>query len=76
MKFFRLKTGACIRVLAVAMGVFLACLPVFSQGSAGRILGSVTDQSGGVLAGATVTVLDVALEFCGFIGEKVVNQTL
>ncbi len=59
MKFFRLKTGACIRVLAVAMGVFLACLPVFSQGSAGRILGSVTDQSGGVLAGATVTVLDV-----------------
>ena len=35
------------------------CLPAFSQGSAGRILGSVTDQSGGVLAGATVTVLDV-----------------
>jgi hypothetical protein len=59
MKFFRSKTGACIRVLAVAVGVFLACLPVFSQGSAGRILGSVTDQSGGVLAGATVTVLDV-----------------
>src|ERR1017187_8853193 len=59
MKFFRSKTGACIRVLAVAVGVFLACLPVFSQGRAGRILGSVTDQSGGVLAGATVTVLDV-----------------
>jgi len=32
---------------------------VYSQGSAGRIIGSVTDQSGGALAGATVTVLDV-----------------
>ncbi len=38
--------------------VLLLCLPTFSQGNFGRILGTVTDQSGGVLAGATVTVTD------------------
>jgi hypothetical protein len=59
MKFFRLKTGDCIRVLAAAVAVLLVSLPLFSQGSAGRILGSITDQTGGFLAGATVTVLDV-----------------
>src|SRR5690349_12405731 len=59
MKFFRLKTGVCLSVFIAAVSASLMCLPAFSQGSAGRILGSVTDQSGGVLAGATVTVLDV-----------------
>ena len=59
MSFFRSKTGVCFRVLAAGVCALLVCLPAFSQGSAGRILGSVTDQSGGVLAGATVTVLDV-----------------
>jgi hypothetical protein len=59
MKFFHLKWGVCVRVLTAAACAFLVCLPAFSQGSAGRILGSVTDQSGGVLAGATVIVLDV-----------------
>jgi Carboxypeptidase regulatory-like domain len=44
-------------VIAVLL---LSCLPVFSQGSNGRILGTVTDQSGGVVAGATVTVIDTA----------------
>jgi len=41
------------------LGVLLLCLPMFSQGSFGRILGTVTDTSGGVVPGATVTVLDV-----------------
>ncbi len=41
-----------------ALGVLLFSLPSFSQGSFGRILGAVTDQSGGVVAGATVTVID------------------
>ena len=59
MKFFRLKVGVCLRVLAAGVCVLLGSLPVFSQGSAGRILGSITDQSGGVLPGATVIVLDV-----------------
>jgi len=30
----------------------------FPQGSSGRIIGTVTDQSGGVISGATVTVTD------------------
>ena len=46
-------------VLGAALGVLLLCLPLFSQGSYGRILGTVTDQSGGVIAGATVTITDV-----------------
>ena len=45
--------------LLVACVVFLLSLPVFSQANLGRILGSATDQTGGVIAGATVTVLDV-----------------
>jgi hypothetical protein len=59
MKIFRLKAGDCLRVLATAVAVLLVSLPLFSQGSAGRILGSISDQTGGFLAGATVTVLDV-----------------
>src|SRR5216684_3622242 len=47
-----------IQLLGGVMGMLLLCLPLFSQGSSGRILGTVTDQSGGVVAGATVTVTD------------------
>jgi hypothetical protein len=47
-----------VQLLVGTMGVLLLCLPVFSQGNFGRILGDVTDQSGGVVSGATVTVLD------------------
>src|ERR1700726_958662 len=46
------------QLLGGTMGVLLLCLPLFSQGSSGRILGTVTDQSGGVISGATVTVID------------------
>src|SRR5579862_1358823 len=59
MRFFRMKASDCVRIFATGVCSLLLCLPAFSQGSAGRILGAVTDQSGGVLAGATVTVLDV-----------------
>jgi hypothetical protein len=45
-------------LLGGVLGVLLLCLPLFSQGSFGRILGTVTDQSGGVVSGATVTVAD------------------
>jgi len=48
------------QVLGVTICVLLVCVPAFSQGSAGRIMGTVTDQSGGVVAGATVSVVDVA----------------
>jgi hypothetical protein len=47
-----------IQILGGTMGMLLLSLPAFSQGSFGRILGTVTDQSGGVISGATVTVLD------------------
>jgi len=48
-----------IRVLVFGFGMFIACVPVFSQGNQGRLTGTVTDQSGGAISGAAVTVLDV-----------------
>src|SRR5260370_8462091 len=54
--------GVCYRkvleLLGGTMGVLLLLVPLFSQGVFGRILGTVTDQSGGVISGATVTVVD------------------
>ena len=49
------------RFVPLLVSLFLVLLfisPAFSQGSFGRILGTVTDQTGGVISGATVTVLD------------------
>jgi hypothetical protein len=46
--------------LCAGVVVLLLSIPAFSQVEQGRIFGSITDQSGGVIAGATVTVLDVA----------------
>ena len=43
--------------------VFFMCAlsaPLFSQANTGRILGTVTDQSGGAIVGASVTVTDLA----------------
>src|SRR5215831_14018491 len=48
------------RVLAFVCTALLVSFPVFPQGNTGRILGTVTDQSGGYVANATVTVTDVA----------------
>ena len=59
MNFFRFRAGLSARVWAGCAVLLLAAAPLFSQGSAGRISGAVTDQTGAVLAGATVTVLDV-----------------
>ena len=47
---------SCAAGLAVAVAVFLLCLPLYSQGETGTILGTVTDQTGGAISGATVTV--------------------
>src|SRR5260370_39860214 len=54
------RFGRALQLLGGVRGMLLLCLPLFSQGSSGRILGTVTDQSGGVVAGATVTVTDTA----------------
>jgi len=47
-----------ISVLGATIGVLLFSVPLFSQGSNGRILGTVIDQSGGVVSGATITIID------------------
>jgi Carboxypeptidase regulatory-like domain len=53
------RAGKTLFMLGATVGVFLfVSLPLFSQGSNGRILGTVTDQSGGVISGATVTIID------------------
>src|SRR6202521_6366478 len=52
------RTKSAVQLLGGVFAVLLLCLPAFSQGSFGRILGTVSDQSGGVVSGATVTVLD------------------
>jgi len=54
----RWKNVVEVIVLTVGLSV-LTCAPLFAQGTAGRILGTVTDQSGGAIAGATVVVTDV-----------------
>src|SRR6201988_3817907 len=45
-------------LLLATLGVLVFSVPLFSQGSNGRILGTVTDQSGGVVSGATITIID------------------
>jgi len=49
----------CCAIAGICLAVFLICLPMFSQGSTGRILGIVTDQSGAVIPGVTVIIRDV-----------------
>jgi carboxypeptidase family protein len=52
------KIAAAIFSLLVAFAL-LSSAPLYAQGTAGKILGTVTDQSGGAVAGATVTVTDL-----------------
>jgi len=55
------------KVLGLALGVLLVGFPTFAQLNLGSISGTVTDSSGAVIAGATVTVTDV---------ERGVSRTL
>src|SRR5450631_1289661 len=48
-----------IRVLGIVCLVLAVSVPVFSQTTTGRILGTVSDQSGANVAGAAVVVTDV-----------------
>ena len=48
-----------IRVLTVIGMVLVLSLPLFSQTTTGRILGTVTDQSGAGVSGASVVITDV-----------------
>ncbi len=49
-----------MQLLLATTALLLAWLPLFSQTTQGTIQGAITDQSGGVIAGATVSVIDVA----------------
>ena len=52
--------GIVARVLGAVCAVCLICLPLLSQTNQGTIQGGVFDQTGGAVAGATVSVVDVA----------------
>ena len=56
------RMRALISVLPVFVLIALLAggVPAYGQGSNGEILGAVTDQSGGNVVGATVTITDVA----------------
>jgi len=53
------RARAAIYFLVITWAVLLAGLPAIAQGNGGRILGTVTDQTGASLAGAAVTITDV-----------------
>ena len=48
-----------VATLATSLAALILCVSAWSQGNLGRISGIVTDQSGGVIVGAKVTVVDV-----------------
>ncbi len=48
-----------IRVLGVVCLMLAACVAVFSQTTTGRILGTVSDQTGAGVPGAAVVITDV-----------------
>jgi carboxypeptidase family protein/TonB-dependent receptor-like protein len=62
---FRIGTVVClcikraIPLLCLSLAWLLAAVPAFSQGNTGRILGTVSDQNGGNVVGAAVTITDV-----------------
>src|SRR5579863_5256253 len=47
------------RFIVGASLLLCASVPLFSQGNLGRILGTVTDQTGAPVPGVTVTIIDV-----------------
>src|ERR1700693_5770472 len=48
-----------IRILGIVCLVLAVAVPLISQTTTGRILGTVSDQSGATVAGAAVVVTDV-----------------
>jgi len=57
-KSWGVRVRKALQLVGGVLGVLLLSLPAYSQGSTGRILGTVVDQSGGTVANAAVTVLD------------------
>ncbi len=52
-----------VQLLTTLAVLLLICVPAFAQTSQGTIQGAVFDQSGAVVAGATITISDVARGF-------------
>jgi hypothetical protein len=59
-KMTRSRLQGAVSVLGALLGMFLISLSAFSQANQGTVQGSVFDQTGGAIAGATVSVIDVA----------------
>lgn len=59
-RFRRMYALMGVRPLFALLALLAGSLQVCGQGSNGEILGAVTDQSGGNVVGATVTITDVA----------------
>jgi hypothetical protein len=49
---------SALQILLLTVATLFVCVSAFSQGSAGRILGGINDQTGGAVSGATVTIID------------------
>src|SRR6266851_4794282 len=56
----RATVTTAIYVAVFSLSLLLVAPSLFSQGNQGRITGTITDQSGGAMSSATVTVIDVA----------------
>ena len=54
------KVHGVMLTLGMVALVLLSSLTAFAQGNVGRISGGITDQTGGSITGATVSVIDVA----------------
>ncbi len=52
------ETNSAFRIVLLTLALALMSLGVRAQSTAGRVLGSVTDQSGASISGATVVVTD------------------
>jgi hypothetical protein len=59
-KCFSIHSESVWKWLGLGVAAFLFCVPLYSQTSQGSIQGGVFDQTGGVVVGATVSVIDVA----------------
>jgi Carboxypeptidase regulatory-like domain/TonB dependent receptor len=56
---FRYRPPDAFPILGTCLAIVLVSSVLFSQGSFGRILGTITDQTGAVIPGVTVTIRDV-----------------
>jgi hypothetical protein len=54
----RIRASIGVLSLFVLIALVAGGFPAFGQGSNGEILGAVTDQSGGNVVGATVTITE------------------